>query len=138
MELVRISKQITANELGLTGSHQYGLLVPKSEAYLSFFPPLDSNKPNPSIEFEIEIRAIQSFRSVRFVYYNSKRLGTGTRDEFRLTKIIPVIKALGATEGDEVVFSKSPDGMIAIELTRANKFSDREFRGGWKLLEEGE
>lgn len=138
MENIRISKQLSANELGLTGSHQYGLLVPKSLDFFGFFPKLDEGAPNPSVEFEIHVAATREIRTIRFVYYNSRKLGTGTRDEYRLTKIIPVIKALGAREGDEVVFSKMLDGQIVLDLVRANSVSRRQFRGGWKLIEEGE
>ncbi len=36
-----ISKKLSANDLGLTGSHQAGILVPKSTELQNFFPKLD-------------------------------------------------------------------------------------------------
>ena len=36
-----ISKILSANDTGETGGHQAGILVPKQEEILSFFPPLE-------------------------------------------------------------------------------------------------
>ena len=39
-----ISKVLSANDTGETGGHQAGILIPKSEIILSFFPKLSSAK----------------------------------------------------------------------------------------------
>jgi hypothetical protein len=134
--MIRISKTLTGNELGLTGSHQYGILVPKNSDLIGFFPRLDEFIANPSKEFEVEflISGISERRIVRFVHYNSKLFRAGTRDEYRLTRLMPIIRSLKARVGDEVVFEKDNDDKITVRLERAS-VPDDNFRGGWKLVD---
>jgi len=102
------SKKLSANDVGSTGGHQGGILVPRTEGeLLSFLPPLDPTIKNPDawIECEDETGTVRKFR---FVYYNNKLhdLG-GTRNEYRITYMTKYFREVGAREGEELEISKS-------------------------------
>jgi len=42
-----ISKVLSANDVGVTGGHQAGILIPKNPDILSFFPTLGNKDKNP-------------------------------------------------------------------------------------------
>ena len=42
-----ISKKLSANDIGINGAHQAGILVPKAKDILSFFPDLNAAIKNP-------------------------------------------------------------------------------------------
>lgn len=42
-----ISKKLSANDIGINGTHQAGILVPKAKDILSFFPDLNAAIKNP-------------------------------------------------------------------------------------------
>ena len=44
-----ISKKLSANDIGINGAHQAGILVPKAKDILSFFPDLNAAIKNPSV-----------------------------------------------------------------------------------------
>ena len=77
---VVLRKALTPNDLGLTGSHQVGIHVPKLLAPL--MPALDLRLENPDCWLEVESSVGQW--QWRYIYYNKKLFGTGTRDEYRL------------------------------------------------------
>jgi Restriction endonuclease EcoRII, N-terminal len=45
----RIAKTLSANDTGENGTHQAGILVPRKEDVLSFFPKLDPQQYNPRV-----------------------------------------------------------------------------------------
>jgi hypothetical protein len=99
-------KILSANDVGTTGTHQAGILVPKGEKeLLAFLPPLDPATKNP----DAWIRCIDeqgNERKFRFVYYNNKHHDPrGTRDEYRLTYMTSYLKAMRARESDKLVIS---------------------------------
>ena len=102
------SKTLSANDVGATGGHQGGILIPKSEAeLLSFLPALDPKVKNPDawIECEDETGATRKFR---FIYYNNKLHDEGgTRNEYRITYMTKYFREVGAREGEELEISKS-------------------------------
>ena len=49
----RLRKHLTANDLGVTGSHQAGIHVPKDMA--GFFPQLERGRVNPDAWLSVEI-----------------------------------------------------------------------------------
>ena len=67
----KIEKTLTANDLGMTGSHQAGICIPKQKEILDFFPKLESLVKNPrtTMTFIDEFEAKWSFN---FIYYNNK------------------------------------------------------------------
>lgn len=102
------SKKLSANDVGSTGGHQGGILVPRTEGeLLSFLPPLDPTIKNPDawIECEDETGTVRKFR---FVYYNNKLHDIGgTRNEYRITYMTKYFREVGAREGEELEISKN-------------------------------
>lgn len=104
------NKLLSANDVGATGTHQGGILIPKSETeLLAFFPPLDPEMKNPDawIECMDEVGAV---RRMRFVYYNNKLHDkNGTRNEYRVTYMTRYFRDMGAKEGDIFEITGSQD-----------------------------
>lgn len=101
------SKTLSANDVGATGTHQSGILVPKSEKeLLSFLPPLDPGIKNPDAWIEC-VDEGGTVRRFRFVYYNNKLHDTnGTRNEYRLTYMTSYFREMGAREGETFEISR--------------------------------
>ncbi|HHT8834793.1 EcoRII N-terminal effector-binding domain-containing protein [Burkholderia cenocepacia] len=109
-------KTLSANDVGATGAHQAGILVPKSEQeLLDFLPQLDSAVKNPDAWIECVDEAGMHHR-FRFVYYNNRlHDATGTRNEYRITYMTRYFKAAGASEGDTFEISRS-DGKTPYKI----------------------
>ncbi|GGE92668.1 EcoRII N-terminal effector-binding domain-containing protein [Massilia psychrophila] len=103
-------KILSANDVGTTGGHQGGILIPKGEAeLLAFLPPLNSAIKNPDawIECMDEVGVLRRFR---FVYYNNKLHDLkGTRNEYRVTYMTRYFRDTGANEGDTFEISGGED-----------------------------
>lgn len=94
-------KTLSANDVGSTGGHQGGVLIPKSETeLLAFLPPLDAGIKNPNTWLDCidENSVLQRFK---FRYYNNKLHDEGgTRNEYRVTYMTAWLRNVGAKEGD--------------------------------------
>lgn len=106
-------KTLSANDVGATGGHQGGILIPKSEAeLLSLLPPLDPAIKNPDAWIEC-VDEVGVKRSFRFVYYNNKLHDEkGTRNEYRITYMTRYFRDIGALEGETLEISKHKDSAI--------------------------
>jgi len=94
------TKKLTANDIGDTGAHQNGITITKTGSMIGFFPPLSSKELNPRVTLNaIDFHTNEMFE-MEYIYYNSKTLGLGTRDEYRLTKISRFLKRHSAVVGD--------------------------------------
>ena len=112
-----IAKVLSGNDLGLTGGHQAGVLIPKSDPeILEFFPELDKDSKNPSKILEFMRKDNGVAVKLKFVYYNSKFFG-GTRNEFRLTGLTRLLRELGAGVGDQLIMSDEA-GRYYIDVAR--------------------
>jgi len=102
-------KILTANDTGESGSHQAGVLIPKSDAeLLAFLPVLDANEMNPSTWIIFTDSDGTPWR-FRYVYYNNKlHEKTGTRNEYRITGMTKFFKESSATAGDVLRISGTP------------------------------
>lgn len=113
------SKMLSANDVGSTGGHQGGILVPKSEAeLLAFLPHLDPAVKNPDawIECEDEVGGLRRFR---FVYYNNRLHDpNGTRNEYRITYMTRYFRELRAREGDTFEISREEGPRYKIRIVR--------------------
>ncbi len=136
-----ISKVLSANDSGETGGHQAGLVIPKKEDFLSFFPMLDSSKLNPRAHLHFEDQAGHSWEFA-FIYYNNRFFG-GTRNEYRLTRMMQYFRECGLVTGDEVVMDRGSDRRYFISYRRSKKKSlsikDKQVTvlrlgTGWKLI----
>ncbi len=100
-------KTLSANDVGATGAHQGGILIPKSESeLLAFLPSLNSSTKNPDAWIEcVDENGI--VRRMRFVYYNNKLHDeNGTRNEYRITYMTRYFREVGAVEGESLEISR--------------------------------
>ncbi len=98
-----VYKVLSKNDLGLTGSHQAGILVPKKLARGEFFPLLNETVKNPRIT--ISVSALNKKFEFQFIHYNSRCLGVGTRNEFRLTGLSSFYREADCKLGDTLKLS---------------------------------
>lgn len=103
----QIAKLLSANDTGQTGGHQAGILIPRDEKVLSFFPHLDPSAPNPRCHLRF-LDDGGTFWEFAFIYYNNLFFG-GTRNEYRLTRMTKFIRQAGLVQGDELVLSRSDE-----------------------------
>lgn len=136
----KISKKLSANDVGTTGGHQAGILVPKADAILSFFPSLDVRVKNPRMTLVVREVRDRTRWAFNFIYYNNKLFG-GTRNEYRLTCMTQYLRATDSRVGDELVFSRDENGSIFIDRVRAdgnlatvNDQGVLVLGGGWKII----
>ncbi len=104
-----IRKVLSANDIGLNGAHQAGILIPKDPAVLTFFPRLDPGLYNPRqlLRFEDEAGAFWEFA---FIYYNNRLHSRGgTRDEYRLTRMTRFLAECRPEPGNVLRFSRDGD-----------------------------
>jgi restriction endonuclease EcoRII-like protein/HNH endonuclease len=114
-------KVLTDNDLGVTGGHQVGVLIPKSE--IAHFPPLDEDTLNPRVPTRLLWNG-RVFKEGNFIHYNGKKFGK-TRDEYRITPFTKRdFRDLGARTGDFLAFYHIAGTDFEIEIVPAG--SDRE------------
>jgi hypothetical protein len=112
----KVSKVLSANDVGDTGGHQAGILIPKGSRVLAFFPTLDSLKKNP--------RCLLTFRddwqdqwTFAFIYYNNRFFG-GTRNEYRLTRMTDFLRRRNARPGDSIILVRDNANLYRISFER--------------------
>lgn len=103
-------KTLSANDVGSTGGHQAGILIPKGEKeLLAMLPPLDPGIKNPNVWLDC-VDESGEHRRFKFRYYNNKLHDpTGTRNEYRVTYMTAWFRNLRAQEGDFFEISKGPE-----------------------------
>ncbi len=117
----KISKTLSPNDLGETGGHQAGILVPKKEDILDFFPHLDPTIKNPRENMSVDYEG--KTYVFHFIYYNGKLFG-GTRNEYRLTGMTRFFKDVGLKSGDTIIMEK--DKLLNYLITIAPKKNESE------------
>ena len=132
-----ISKMLSANDVGDTGGHQAGILVPKNPDILSFFPSLDKTTKNPRSFLTFLDDSEESWR-LSFIYYNNKFFG-GTRNEYRLTRMTPYMRENALQCGDELFLERYSDGLLRIRFERRSDGGVREdgvlqLGSSWKVI----
>ncbi len=104
-------KLLSANDVGATGSHQSGILIPKNSPLLEVFPPPDPNEANPSCVFVARSPLLGEEWHVRLVFYNV------AKNEYRLTGVTGMLRALGAQDGDVLCFAAgSADDVVLVSI----------------------
>ena len=114
------AKVLSANDVGVTGSHQAGILVPKADPeLLSFFPALDPSVHNPDAWITCTDESGNEWK-LRYVYYNNRfHSEAGTRNEYRLTYLTPYFRRTAARPGEQLVFiATSTPGRYLITIRR--------------------
>lgn len=113
------AKVLSANDIGATGGHQAGILVPKGDpALLAFFPPMDASLQNPDAWVEV-VDGTGRLWKLRYIYYNNRlHAAIGTRNEYRLTHLTRYLREAGARVGDALVFTATATlGRYRIEVS---------------------
>ena len=136
------AKKLSANDVGETKSHQAGIVIPKSIIKLGYFPKLESGlNPRETINF-LDF-SDGSFIETQFIYYNSRTLGLGTRNEFRLTGIRKALKKHQMLVNSVVRFGYDGNTQqFAIEMMPNIDLEDLDnpgddvlkISGGWKVV----
>lgn len=100
-----VSKILSRNDTGQSGSHQVGICIPKDPRILAFFPRLDAGRRNPCrmLKFQGPDARVWEFR---YIHYNNALFG-GTRNEYRLTRISAFMRTYGLKDGDRLSFSRT-------------------------------
>lgn len=104
----KIEKVLSINDLGINGTHQAGMLIPKKKEILEFLPELDGRVKNPRVIIEFE-DDLGKFWKFNYIYYNNKFWG-GTRNEYRLTGMTAFFKAVSLKPDDTIILSRDPGG----------------------------
>lgn len=132
-----IAKVLSANDTGETGGHQAGILVPKEERVLSFFPPLDPAQYNPRCHLNF-VDDGGTFWELAFIYYNNTFFG-GTRNEFRLTRMTKYIRQANLVAGDEIILERNDDNRYRISHKRKKQVERTngvlKLGSGWRVIE---
>ena len=134
-----IRKTLSPNDAGETGGHQAGVLIPRDQRILSFFPRLDATELNPRTHIVFEDAGGELWEFA-FIYYNNRLFG-GTRNEYRLTRMTRYIRQAGLASSDEVVLHRDSGGKYSIEHQFSNsmalpaKGSALELGGGWHIID---
>ncbi len=131
--MIKITKELTSNDIGITGSHQAGICVPKNPEIRSFFPDLNSEEKNPrtTIDFKDENNETWNFN---FIYYNNKFFN-GTRNEYRLTGMTKYIQQKNLKPGDLLEFVKINGNFEIRIISPKQSTSNRiELSNKWKIV----
>ncbi|MEY8524876.1 EcoRII N-terminal effector-binding domain-containing protein [Lachnospiraceae bacterium 38-10] len=116
-----ITKVLSMNDVGETGGHQAGILVPKGGDVLKFFPDLGCEEKNPRVVMYFTDDAGKEWK-LSFIYYNNKFFDErGTRNEYRLTGMTAYFRENGLKAGDTVSLIHGADGIDMIRYRRNKK-----------------
>ena len=132
----RIAKVLSANDTGENGTHQAGILVPRQEEVLSFFPKLDPAQYNPRVHLRF-VDDGGTFWEFAFIYYNNKFFD-GTRNEYRLTHMTKYIRQAGLSAGDEVILRRDGDRYhVSYQRKRPTKRTGGVLKlgTGWRVVQ---
>jgi hypothetical protein len=132
-----ISKALSANDVGDTGGHQAGILIPKNPDILSFFPALGIETKNPRVHLRFLDDNEQDW-FFHFIYYNNFYFG-GTRREYRLTGMTGYIRQNDLKVGDEIILYEDESGDRHIKYKRiTSSYAVREgtlrISNQWKII----
>jgi hypothetical protein len=113
-----ITKDLSRNDTGETGGHQAGILIPREEQILAFFPPLDRSVKNPRHQLNFTDSADEKW-AFAYIYYNSRFFG-GTRNEYRLTCMTQFLRSANLKAGDKLTLHRQ-GASYRISYRRANQ-----------------
>lgn len=128
-----IEKTLSANDTGETGGHQAGILVPKDERILNFFPRLDPAVKNPRVLLDVTDDTSHNW-VFAFIYYNNRFFG-GTRNEYRLTGMTAYFREFNLKTGDKIILHQKSPRNIHISFVRAEqKKKVLKLTSTWKII----
>ena len=120
----------------MTGSHQFGVHIPKS--IKKYFPELKGSTKNPDLKLLFFDKNNRKEFNFRYIHYNNKYFDfNGTRDEYRLSLMREFFKDNAAEPGDTLAFIMNNDKNY-IELIKKASLKGVGVSGlhekGWKVL----
>jgi hypothetical protein len=135
---MKISKILSLNDVGSTGSHQAGMHIPKDPQIIAFFPALNNNIKNPRCEIYAMDVSSNKMWKFNFIYYNNKFFG-GTRNEYRLTGMTQFLKTNNAKENDTILLEQNERAKFQITLKRKDTTPNSEnpvitLSTTWKII----
>ena len=98
-------KRLSDTDVGATGSHQSGLLIPKLFVKEGLFDQLSDEVLNPRLRLKFTDPIDNTDIYLTFIFYNN-RFFQGTRHEYRLTGLTRWIKNHGLRSGDVIQISR--------------------------------
>ena len=129
----RFVKKLSATDASESATHQGGLLIPHgaARAQNSVFPALDPLRLNPETRLTVLSGTDGSSHELRYIYYNSKLHGTGTRNEYRLLWMAPLLSTLGgASAGDTFTLELDDRGSLVAHVLKPST--------AWLLIASGD
>ncbi len=131
-----VQKKLSRNDLGLTGSHQAGIVVPKQADILAFFPALNESTMNPRETMTVRCLVSGDLLKLSFIHYNGRLHRLSTRDEYRLTGLTRYLRRRDALDGDTLRLSRGAAGysidVIGLALSQKEHDSSVALTSLWK------
>lgn len=131
-----IEKILSRNDTGETGGHQAGILIPKTQEILSFFPSLDDHEKNPRLLMTFYDHLGEQW-TFSFIYYNNKFFG-GTRNEFRLTGMTRYMNTYNVKSGDSLILHSDTNGFYYVKYKKdgikVSKNAPLKLSNSWKVV----
>jgi len=125
-------KRLSPNDLGITGGHQSGILIPK-ECAETYFPRLLPNTGIARTKVTLNFQSDPTPYVCNFIYYSSK-------DEYRIT-LIPHSHFRECRSGDLLIFTPTSKNSFNVALAKKKDNSLRKFsrlisedKGAWGQL----
>jgi hypothetical protein len=115
--MTSVEKKLSANDTGETGGHQAGLLIPREQKMLKFFPKLDPTLYNPRCVIDVMDDSDREW-PFNYIYYNNFLHGRGTRNEYRLTGMTAFLRENLLKTGDSLIFEHSGGRKYRVRLRR--------------------
>ena len=116
----KVFKTLSRNDTGETNSHQSGISIPKNIVELGVFPDLGTEELNPrrTLDFFEEDGTFWTFQ---FIYYNDYYFGkpkNKCHNEYRLTRVIDLIRKHRIKSGDEIYFYIDNSGIRKVGFVK--------------------
>src|SRR5207249_3171156 len=99
-------------------------------------PPLSRPRLNPDLWLDVRDERGNHYLW-RYIHYNNKVVGAGTRDEFRLTHVTEFLVRSGANSGDTLELRADPEGHYrarVIEGKPAGQILVLRTSGSWSVV----
>jgi hypothetical protein len=126
-------KRLTDTDLGVTGSHQAGFLVPKRFVKEGLFDDFGGRELNPRRRLKFEDLSDGSDVYGNFIFYNNKLFG-GTRLEYRLTGISRWIKDRGLRVGDSIEITRQESDSYTLRPIKSQRAPSTLSRESWTAI----
>ncbi len=121
----KLYKTLSKNDVGLTGSHQSGISIPKNVVEAGILPSLPKEILNPRITLYFLDEEGHNWE-FQYIYYNdqfhNKERGK-SHNEYRLTRVKNFLRYYNVLDGDEIWFSNEENNLYIghVKKTETNQ-----------------